>query len=40
MNDKDQIRKITRPNEEFQFKINRNPRWNEAQREAMNGNYL
>ncbi|KAJ0416835.1 Arb2 domain-containing protein [Aspergillus carlsbadensis] len=36
MNDKDQIRKISDPEQEFQFKINRNPRWNELQREAMN----
>ncbi|RAH52849.1 Arb2 domain-containing protein [Aspergillus piperis CBS 112811] len=32
----DQIRKISAPKEEFQFKINRNARWNEMQREAMN----
>ncbi|KAI9373278.1 Arb2 domain-containing protein [Aspergillus egyptiacus] len=36
VNDKDQIRKISDPEQEFQFKINRNPRWNELQREAMN----
>ncbi|GKZ25996.1 hypothetical protein AbraIFM66951_001972 [Aspergillus brasiliensis] len=32
----DQIRKISAPKEEFQFKINRNERWNEMQREARN----
>jgi hypothetical protein len=37
MNDNDQIRRISDPEQEFQFKINRNPRWNELQREAMNG---
>ncbi|KAL3442068.1 Arb2 domain-containing protein [Aspergillus insuetus] len=36
MNDNDQIRRISDPEQEFQFKINRNPRWNELQREAMN----
>ncbi|KAL2827847.1 Arb2 domain-containing protein [Aspergillus pseudoustus] len=36
INDKDQIRKISDPEQEFQFKINKNPRWNEVQREAMN----
>ncbi|PWY91008.1 hypothetical protein BO70DRAFT_307468 [Aspergillus heteromorphus CBS 117.55] len=36
INDQDQIRKIADPAEEFQFKINKNPRWNELQREAMN----
>ncbi|KAL2868599.1 uncharacterized protein BJX67DRAFT_45896 [Aspergillus lucknowensis] len=36
INDKDQIRKISDPEQEFQFKINRNPRWNDLQREAMN----
>ncbi|THC91880.1 hypothetical protein EYZ11_008657 [Aspergillus tanneri] len=36
INDKDQIRKISHPDHEFQFKINKNPRWNEMQREAMN----
>ena len=37
INDKDQIRKISDPEQEFQFKINKNPRWNERQREVMNG---
>ncbi|KAL2822125.1 Arb2 domain-containing protein [Aspergillus cavernicola] len=32
----DKIRKISDPEQEFQFKINRNPRWNDLQREAMN----
>ncbi|EAW11558.1 uncharacterized protein ACLA_092560 [Aspergillus clavatus NRRL 1] len=32
----DQIRKISHPEQEFQFKINRHPRWNEVHREAMN----
>ncbi|KAL5043533.1 hypothetical protein BDW71DRAFT_119048 [Aspergillus fruticulosus] len=36
INDKDQIRKISDPTQEFQFKINRNDRWNEVQRNAMN----
>ncbi|KAL4799763.1 Arb2 domain-containing protein [Aspergillus venezuelensis] len=36
INDKDQIRKISDPTQEFQFKINRNDRWNDVQREAMN----
>ncbi|KAH8423336.1 uncharacterized protein LDX57_001094 [Aspergillus melleus] len=36
INDKDQIRKISDPEQEFQFKINKNPRWNERQREVMN----
>ncbi|KKA18197.1 hypothetical protein T310_7865, partial [Rasamsonia emersonii CBS 393.64] len=36
INDKDQIRKIANPEEEFQFKISTNDRWNELQREAMN----
>ncbi|KAL4926827.1 uncharacterized protein BDV17DRAFT_299410 [Aspergillus undulatus] len=36
INDKDQIRKISDPTQEFQFKINRNDRWNEVQRAAMN----
>ncbi|EAU32341.1 predicted protein [Aspergillus terreus NIH2624] len=31
-----QIRKIVDPAQPFQFKINRNDRWNEVQREAMN----
>ncbi|RAL10333.1 uncharacterized protein BO97DRAFT_471812 [Aspergillus homomorphus CBS 101889] len=34
--DNDQIRKISDPTQEFQYKINRNPRWNDVQREAMN----
>ncbi|OJJ51385.1 hypothetical protein ASPZODRAFT_56750 [Penicilliopsis zonata CBS 506.65] len=36
INNEDRIRKISNPEQDFQFKINRNPRWNEAQREAMN----
>ncbi|PLB45748.1 hypothetical protein P170DRAFT_500300 [Aspergillus steynii IBT 23096] len=36
INDKDRIRKISDPEQEFQFKINKNPRWNEVQRAAMN----
>ncbi|PYH40549.1 uncharacterized protein BP01DRAFT_351034 [Aspergillus saccharolyticus JOP 1030-1] len=36
VNDKDQIRKISDPTQEFQYKINRNSRWNDVQREAMN----
>ncbi|PLN80712.1 Arb2 domain-domain-containing protein [Aspergillus taichungensis] len=36
INDRDQIRKISDPKQEFQFKINKNDRWNETQREAMN----
>ncbi|KAL4952328.1 Arb2 domain-containing protein [Aspergillus filifer] len=36
INDKDQIRKISDPTQGFQFKINRNDRWNDVQREAMN----
>ncbi|KAF7585664.1 hypothetical protein BBP40_010345 [Aspergillus hancockii] len=36
INDNDQIRKIANPEEDFQYKINRNARWNEIQREAMN----
>lgn len=35
--DQDQIRKISDPTQEFQYKINRNGRWNDVQREAMNG---
>ncbi|OJJ78636.1 uncharacterized protein ASPGLDRAFT_182350 [Aspergillus glaucus CBS 516.65] len=34
--DNDQIKKISDPEQGFQFKINRNSRWNDAQREAMN----
>ena len=37
INSNDQIRKICAPDQEFQFKINRNPRWNEVHRGAMNG---
>ncbi|KAL1998532.1 hypothetical protein VTN02DRAFT_6012 [Thermoascus thermophilus] len=37
INDNDQIRKISDPEAGFQFKINRNDRWNELNREAMNG---
>ncbi|KAL4872378.1 Arb2 domain-containing protein [Aspergillus spectabilis] len=36
INDIDQIRKISDPTQEFQFKINKNDRWNEVQRGAMN----
>ncbi|RHZ74979.1 hypothetical protein CDV55_109205 [Aspergillus turcosus] len=36
VNEKDQIRKIADPEQDFQFKINRNDRWNEVQRGAMN----
>ncbi|KAL4936022.1 hypothetical protein BDV06DRAFT_233771 [Aspergillus oleicola] len=36
INDKDQIRKISDSTQEFQFKINRNDRWNDVQRGAMN----
>lgn len=36
INDEDQIKKISDPDQDFQFKVNRNPRWNEVQREAMN----
>ncbi|KAH1998596.1 hypothetical protein KXV80_005565 [Aspergillus fumigatus] len=36
INEKDQIRKIANPEQEFQFKINRNDRWNDLQRGAMN----
>ncbi|GFF49514.1 isoform 3 of protein FAM172A [Aspergillus udagawae] len=36
INEKDQIRKISNPEQEFQFKINRNDRWNDLQRGAMN----
>ncbi|KAI9037306.1 uncharacterized protein KD926_000668 [Aspergillus affinis] len=36
INDKDQIRQISDPEQDFKFKINRNPRWNERQREVMN----
>ncbi|RJE17419.1 hypothetical protein PHISCL_10244, partial [Aspergillus sclerotialis] len=36
INDKDQIRQISAPDQEFKFKINRNYRWNEVQRGAMN----
>ncbi|KAL2223180.1 Arb2 domain-containing protein [Thermoascus aurantiacus ATCC 26904] len=35
INDNDQIRKISDPEQEFQFKINRNDRWNYLNREAM-----
>ena len=40
INDRDQIRKISDPKQEFLFKINKNDRWNEMQREAMNGNHF
>lgn len=40
INEKDQIRKIANPEQEFQFKINRNDRWNDLQRGAMNGKNL
>ena len=36
INDQDQIKKISDPKQDFQFKVNKNPRWNELQREAMN----
>ncbi|KAL5343426.1 Arb2 domain-containing protein [Aspergillus crustosus] len=36
INDKDQIRKILDASQEFQFKINKNDRWNDVQRGAMN----
>ncbi|KAL4751592.1 hypothetical protein BDW72DRAFT_212657 [Aspergillus terricola var. indicus] len=36
INDKDQIRKIADPKQGFQYKINRNDRWNEVQRNALN----
>ncbi|KAJ9201920.1 hypothetical protein DTO164E3_3358 [Paecilomyces variotii] len=36
INDNDQIRKISDPEKEFVFKINRNDRWNLLNREAMN----
>ncbi|KAL1886116.1 hypothetical protein Plec18167_000045 [Paecilomyces lecythidis] len=36
INDNDQIRKISEPEKEFVFKINRNDRWNMLNREAMN----
>ncbi|KAI9929242.1 hypothetical protein ASPWEDRAFT_103510 [Aspergillus wentii DTO 134E9] len=36
INEKDQIRKISDPEQEFQFKINRNARYNEVHREMMN----
>lgn len=39
INDNDQIKKISDPEQDFQFKINKNSRWNEAQREAMNGGF-
>lgn len=37
INDNDQIRQIANPEAEFQYKINRNDRFNVKQREAMNG---
>lgn len=37
INDSDQIRMISDPSAEFKYKINRNERWNEANKEAMNG---
>ncbi|RMJ27394.1 hypothetical protein PHISP_01710 [Aspergillus sp. HF37] len=40
INENDQIRKISDPDQEFQFKINRNPRWNEVQRNAMNDKLI
>ncbi|KAF9891730.1 hypothetical protein FE257_003211 [Aspergillus nanangensis] len=36
VNEHDQIRMISNPDLGFQFKINKNDRWNEVQREAMN----
>ncbi|RAL00678.1 uncharacterized protein BO80DRAFT_356447 [Aspergillus ibericus CBS 121593] len=36
INDNDQIRKISDPEQEFQYKINKHERWNDMQREAMN----
>ncbi|PYI07261.1 hypothetical protein BO78DRAFT_429075 [Aspergillus sclerotiicarbonarius CBS 121057] len=36
INDNDQIRKISDPEKEFQYKINKHERWNDMQREAMN----
>ncbi|KAL4808833.1 Arb2 domain-containing protein [Aspergillus unguis] len=36
INDQDQIRKKSDPDQEFQYKINRNDRWNDVQRAAMN----
>lgn len=39
VNERDQVRKISDPEQEFQFKINKHPRWNEAQREAMSGKH-
>ncbi len=35
INDKDQIRKIKRPDEKFQFYITNNARYNEVHREAL-----
>lgn len=37
INDNDQIRQIANPEAEYQYKINRNDRFNVKQREAMNG---
>lgn len=36
INDQDQIKKIADPKQDFQFKINKNHRWNDKQKEAMN----
>ncbi|KAH8692987.1 Arb2 domain-containing protein [Talaromyces proteolyticus] len=36
INDQDQIRQLANPQEDFKFKINKNDRWNEVQRNAMN----
>lgn len=40
INDQDQIKKISNPEEDFVFKINTNDRYNEMQKEAMNSIYI
>lgn len=39
VNEDDEIRSIENSDNYFQFFISRNPRWNDRQRYAMNGEY-
>lgn len=40
INDRDQIKMISDPEQDFQFRINTNDRYNELQAEAMNSELL
>jgi hypothetical protein len=39
INDHDQIRQIRNPDQKFQFAVNRNDRFNDVYKEAMNGQF-